>query len=436
LVKVTFPEKLALFILAEPVEVISPVVIVSENISPIVAVVAVRVSMIAVVMFATLVVTVSNTALAASIIPVTIEPNVPVPVVTVLEKVPVPITVVSPFTRVCQFVIPVPLVVRVPLIVRFQLFVIFPMVVTFPVWVVFPTIFISPFWFVVPLRVVVPCTLIPELKVAEPFVVVLALFVTSPLLVTAPLVVRACVVMLPSVRFWPESADTILAVAPVLLARLYEIAASRFCVDSTPLTELVRWEPLVVSVLLVTITPVPILPPTLDVITFPEDESVLTVLRVGILAVPESVRLPDIDWLHAIRESPQTFWLPERFWFGLFDGVYPPIFTNAVPFGVTSGAETNQVDGDCATGKSGAELDWLVFPFVVTFDDVVFDGFGGNIQDPSLLSSPDRDNIQDPSLIWNCHEFTIFCASSFEVDEVLDTLVPIHESSIWELVCI
>ena len=76
-----------------------------------------------------------------------------------------------------------------------------------------------------------------------------------------------------------------LAVTPLLLVTLYAIAESRFVVDGTPLTELVRLEPLVVSVLLVTIVPVPILPPTLDVMTFPEDESVFEVLRVVMFAV-------------------------------------------------------------------------------------------------------------------------------------------------------
>lgn len=86
---VTFPEKLALLKLAEPVEVISPVETLAATRFWILAVVAVRVSMIAVVMVATVVVRVLSTAFDAWIIEVTIEANVPVPVTTVLVKVPV-----------------------------------------------------------------------------------------------------------------------------------------------------------------------------------------------------------------------------------------------------------------------------------------------------------------------------------------------------------
>jgi hypothetical protein len=78
-VNVTFPEKLALLKLAEPVEVISPV----ETLP------AMRFWILAVVMVATVVVRVLSTAFDAWIIEVTIEANVPVPVTTVLVKVPV-----------------------------------------------------------------------------------------------------------------------------------------------------------------------------------------------------------------------------------------------------------------------------------------------------------------------------------------------------------
>ncbi|MFZ2255976.1 MAG: hypothetical protein WAW59_01835 [Patescibacteria group bacterium] len=97
------------------------------------------------------------------------------------------------------------------------------------------------------------------------------------------------------------------------------------------------------------------------------------------------MRLPEIVWFPAMREFPETDWSPEmmplltRAEFEE-DETYPPIFANAVPFGVISGAVLNPLVGIWATGTRGAELNSVSCSVVFVF----FVGFFGNIQDPSL----------------------------------------------------
>jgi hypothetical protein len=100
---------------------------------------------------------------------------------------------------------------------------------------------------------------IPELKVAVPLVIVVPLLttlallvtpellVTDPLVVVDPLVVRFCVVTSPRVRLCHERDEMSEAVTPVFVEMLDAIAESRLVTAATPLTVLMRSDPLVES---------------------------------------------------------------------------------------------------------------------------------------------------------------------------------------------
>jgi hypothetical protein len=97
----------------------------------------------------------------------------------------------------------------------------------------------------------------------------------------------------PRVRLCHERDETSEAVTPVFVEMLCAIAESRLVTAATPLTVLVRSDPLVESAWLVMISPVPTEPPTLLVIVLPDEERVLlTVIPERVIL--DAVRAPDI----------------------------------------------------------------------------------------------------------------------------------------------